>query len=217
MKKIVSLFQRNYDGDRLLRDEVVPGAEWVLAGEGVATLKVDGTCCMVRDGQLYKRYDAKKGRTPPVGWEPCEEHPNEHTGHWPGWLLVGDEPDSKYHREAWQERRATPPDGTYELIGPKVQSNPYALEFHILVPHGLPIVPEPPRSFDGLKEWLEMFYVEGIVWHHQDGRMCKVKRSDFGLEWPTKEKKYGFDAQRLLAWYWHGQGALLAWKQEQRA
>jgi hypothetical protein len=39
MKKIISLFQRNYDGDRLVRNEVVPGAEWVVAGEGVATRK----------------------------------------------------------------------------------------------------------------------------------------------------------------------------------
>lgn len=39
MKKIISLFVRNYDGDRLVRDEIVPGAEWVVAGEGVATVK----------------------------------------------------------------------------------------------------------------------------------------------------------------------------------
>lgn len=36
MKKTIGLFQRNYDGDRLVRDEIVPGAEWVAAGEGVA-------------------------------------------------------------------------------------------------------------------------------------------------------------------------------------
>lgn len=28
MKKIISLFQRNYGGDGKVRDEVVPGAEW---------------------------------------------------------------------------------------------------------------------------------------------------------------------------------------------
>ena len=66
MKKIISLFQRNYDGDRLVRDELVPGAEWVAAGEGKATRKWDGTCCMVRDGVLFKRYDAKAGKTPPA-------------------------------------------------------------------------------------------------------------------------------------------------------
>ena len=64
MKKTVSLFQRNYDGDRLVRDEIVPGAEWVAAGEGVATRKFDGTCCMVRDGKLFIKADARLGRRP---------------------------------------------------------------------------------------------------------------------------------------------------------
>lgn len=41
MKKIVSLFQRNYDGDRLVRNEVVPGAEWVIAGDGSPTMDND--------------------------------------------------------------------------------------------------------------------------------------------------------------------------------
>ena len=26
--------------------------------------------------------------------------------------------------------------------------------------------------------------VEGIVWHHPDGRMVKIKRKDFGFKWP---------------------------------
>jgi len=40
MKKIISLSQRNYDGDRLVRDEVVPGAEWVIADEGRGDLTI---------------------------------------------------------------------------------------------------------------------------------------------------------------------------------
>ena len=48
MKKIISLFQRNYNTDRLVRNEVVPGAEWVLAGEGTPTRKYDGVCTMIR-------------------------------------------------------------------------------------------------------------------------------------------------------------------------
>jgi hypothetical protein len=46
MRKIVSLFKRDYEGTRLVHDEAVPGAEWVLAGEGTATRKFDGTCCI---------------------------------------------------------------------------------------------------------------------------------------------------------------------------
>ncbi|MFC6661810.1 hypothetical protein [Deinococcus multiflagellatus] len=72
MQKILSLYARNYDTDRRVRDEVVPGAEWVLAGEGVATRKWDGTSCLVRAGRLYRRYDAKKGRTPPPDFEPAQ-------------------------------------------------------------------------------------------------------------------------------------------------
>jgi hypothetical protein len=61
VEKILTLFKRDYEGKRLVYDEVVPGAEWVAAGEGVATVKWDGTCCRIHDGRLYKRYDAKNG------------------------------------------------------------------------------------------------------------------------------------------------------------
>ena len=36
MKKTPSLFKRDYEGTRLVHDEVVEGSEWVLAGEGAA-------------------------------------------------------------------------------------------------------------------------------------------------------------------------------------
>lgn len=180
MKKIISLFQRNYDDDHLVRNEVVPGAEWVLAGEGVATRKFDGTCCMVRDGKLYKRYDAKHGKTPPEGFEPAQE-PDEKTGHWPGWLPVGNGPEDQWHREAWENERGFGPvqNGTYELCGPKLQGNPEGFSNHILVRHGVEQLYDCPRDFDSLKEYLHDFPHEGIVWRHPDGRMVKIKRKDF--------------------------------------
>lgn len=175
MKKIISLFARNYGGDRLVRDEILPGAEWVIDGEGVATRKWDGTCCMVRGGRLFKRHDVKNGRTAPDGFEPAQD-PDEITGHWPGWLPVGDGPEDAYHREAF---KGTEPDGTYELVGPKVNSNPDKFEAHTLVPHGQDIV-DAPRSYNELKEWLRTADIEGVVWHNQDGRMVKIKAKDFG-------------------------------------
>ena len=100
MKKIISLFQRNYDGDRLVRDEIVPGAEWVVSGEGVATRKWDGTCCLIRDGKLYKRYEVKPGGKAPPHFEPANEV-DENTGKQQGWLPVGDGPEDRWHREAF--------------------------------------------------------------------------------------------------------------------
>lgn len=201
MKKTPSLFVRDYEGSRLVLDQVVAGSEWVLAGEGRATLKVDGTCCKVESGVLFKRHDRKltkaasrrrrKGQsgpwrpedfTPaPEGWEPCEPEPNVHTGHWPGWLRVGEGPEDQWHREAFEG--LTLEDGTYELVGPKVQGNPHGLDSHELWRHG-EVLDEVPRDFDGLKEWFREHRVEGVVWHHPDGRMVKVKRKDFGFEWP---------------------------------
>lgn len=176
MQKTKSLFVRNYDGDRQIFNEVVPGSEWVIAGEGVATRKFDGTCCMVRDGKLYKRYDAKRGRTPPPGFEPAQE-PDPVTGHWPGWLLVGDGPDDKWHRTA-----ALPTeDGTYELCGPKFRNNPEGFEEHVLVRHGIEVLPDAPRDFEGLREYLKDGRIEGIVWHHPDGRLVKIRAKDFGF------------------------------------
>lgn len=181
MKKIISLFQRNYDGDRLVRNEVVPGAEWVLAGEGVATRKFDGTCCMVRDGKLYKRYDAKAGKPTPADFEAAQE-PDPVTGHWPGWVPVGEGAEDKWHREAFARWGDLPPDGTYELCGPKVQGNPEGFNYHVLVPHGKLEVRGCQRDFDGIKAYLSSHNIEGIVWHHSDGRMVKIKGKDFGIK-----------------------------------
>lgn len=178
MEKIISLFKRNYDGDRLVRDEIVEGAEWVVNGEGVATRKIDGTSCLVQDGRLYKRYDAKKGRTPPTDFLPAQPEADPIAGHWPGWVPVRDDrPDDRYHIEAFEESL---PDGTYELLGPKVQGNPEGFERHTLVRHGAETV-EAPRNFDALKAWLAERDIEGLVWHHPDGRMVKIKKKDFGL------------------------------------
>jgi hypothetical protein len=178
MKKIISLFQRNYDGDRLVRDEVVPGAEWVQAGEGWATQKHDGTCCMIRGGRLFKRYEVKPGGKPPADFEPANDV-DENTGKQQGWLPVGEGPEDARHREAF---KGDEPDGTYELCGPKVQGNPEGLDSHVLIPHGHTALLDAPRTYSELREYLAGGEIEGLVWHHLDGRMVKIKAKDFGIK-----------------------------------
>ena len=178
MKKIISLFKRNYNTDRLIRNEVVPGAEWVIRGEGIATRKFDGTCCMIESGLLYKRYDVKKGRKKPEGFIPAQAQ-DPVTGHWPGWVMIGGGPEDRWHREAFQGNFA---DGTYELCGPKIQSNPEGFLKHVLILHGSEIVPDCPRDFDNLKKFFSKIDIEGVVWYHPDGRMVKLKVRDFGFK-----------------------------------
>ena len=188
MKKIVSLFQRNYETDRKVRNEIVPGAEWVVNGEGFPTIKIDGTSCLIKDGLLYKRYDAKQGKTPPDEFLPAQD-PDPTTGHWPGWLRVDTitpKPEDKWHIQAWNSLPVAVFDCTYELIGPKVQGNPYGLSSHQLIKHGAWLPDgDVPRDFDGLKAYLSIHHIEGIVWHSTDGdRMVKIKSRDFGIKWP---------------------------------
>jgi len=196
MKKIPSVFQRNYDTDGLIRNEVVPGCEWVLAGEGIATLKFDGSCCAIMDGVLYKRYDAKHGKTPPVGFIPAQD-PDPVTGHWPGWVRADkSNPADKWFFAARSVTEvAVQPeleDGTYEAIGPHFQGNAEKLVADMLVKHGVIVLDHvsiSTRTYDGLRDYLENNYIEGIVFHRGNGDMAKVKRVDFGFEWNGKTTK----------------------------
>lgn len=191
MKKMPCLFVREFHdkGRFTLTEAVTPGCEWVLAGEGVATRKWDGTACMVKDGALYKRYDAKRDprtnvyRLPPTGAIACDE-PDPVTGHWPHWIPVGDEPESKWHQLAWKTLAEPLPDGTYELCGPQVNGNPEGLERLDFFRHGLvSYVSQHVRSFASIRQFLSEVRIEGIVFHHDDGRMCKIRRHDFGFSW----------------------------------
>ena len=178
MKKIISLFQRNYEGDRCVRDEITNGAEWVKLGEGIATRKFDGTCCMVRNGELYKRYEVKNGKKAPLGFEQaCDLDPN--TGKQQGWLKVDpSNPSDRWHAEAFTGLEE---DGTYELCGPKIQGNPECYDKHCLIPHGKEILLDAPRTYEDIRSYLNSKEIEGIVWHHNDGRMVKIKKRDFPL------------------------------------
>lgn len=190
MKKIQSLFKRDYKGTRQVYNELVPGSEWVQNGEGFASRKWDGTSCAIIDGDLYKRYDVKKGRSVPEGAIPCEEKPNEHTGHWPHWVKCDRNKKEDQWHWAGYDRYCVEinifdevKDGTYELVGPKVNGNKDGFDEHTLRPHGNLIFSEVPTDFDELKEYLKDKNIEGIVWHHSDGRMVKIKKKDFGLKW----------------------------------
>lgn len=180
MQKIISLFQRNYESDHFVRDAVVPGAEWVLSGEGIATLKHNGTCCLILSGVLYKRHDVKKGKSSPMGFIPAQA-PDAVTGHHPGWLPVSMSmvlTEDQWHREAWADLPKKS-DGTYELVGPKVQGNQGGYARHLLLKHGDTPLPLFPRTYSEIHRSFQSFPWEGVVWHHPDGRMVKIKVRDF--------------------------------------
>ena len=194
VKKIPTLFEREFKDHNVIKilPKVHPGMEWVLEGEGIATVKYDGSCCAVIDGEYYKRYDCKKGKIPPEGFIPCCE-PDSITGHWPGWVKVDEKnPSDKWFVTAYEMTVMLEnygmklSDGTYEAVGRCFQNNPYNFTSNKLIKHGKEIV-EVERTFDGIKKYLSEHEIEGLVFWKDGIPQCKIKRSDFGFEWPVKE------------------------------
>ena len=175
-----TLFLIDYEGNKkgviqpIIREENL----WVF-DEGVrATRKFDGTAAAIINGELYKRYDAKNGKQPPPGAISCQE-PDEITGHWPHWVKCDpSNPADKYFFSVDITHR---PDGTYELCGEKIKNNPERVDGHQLIKHGSIEFPGVVPTFAFIKNFFFDRDIEGLVFHHPDGRMCKIRKSDFGF------------------------------------
>lgn len=187
MQKIPTIFVRDMSKQpSLVTPEWNSDCLWVRDGEGKATRKWDGSSCLWRGGRLYRRRELRPGDVAPTDFESLGT--DENTGKTVGWVPVGDDPDDKWHRQALGELTVLVDGATYELVGPKVNGGKDGQIIHCFQKHGetsadagafKPV----PRDFDGIREWLAEHVMEGIVWHHPDGRMAKIKRRDFGLRW----------------------------------
>lgn len=191
MKKIPTVFTRIYEGRRIvgIKDEITPGCELAFY-QGIATIKIDGSCCAIIKDKFYKRYDAKKGKKPPAGAIPCCD-PDPVTGHWPHWVEVDpSNSNDKWFVEAFNNSRKMGMElevGTYEAIGPHFQGNPYSLKEDYLIKHGTMVV-DVRRDFESISQWLNVNAVEGLVFWLDGEPVCKIKRTDFGYEWPVKDE-----------------------------
>jgi|SRR3990167_3797483 len=187
MKKISTLFKKDPNNLSRVINEVNPENQWVFNGDAIPTRKYDGTAAAIIDGELYKRYDVKKGKLVPEGAIPCQEA-DSITGHHPHWLKCShDKNEDKYFFDGFNSLAELNgiKDGTYELIGEKVQGNPELIEGHHLVKHGGKVLLGliHPLTFENLKDYLSVVDIEGIVFHHKtDGRMCKLRKKDFGIK-----------------------------------
>lgn len=183
MEKIPTIFDRGEDF-RVI-DKPRAGCEWVFAGEGRATEKLDGTNIRIttRAGIVVR---LEKRRNP--------SKVQKAKGIVDGWYVDADPSgaEDKWIREAVECTDVTGwPDGEHsaEALGPSIQGNPLGLPKHLCVPFNLeiPAYDQAPRTFDDLRRWLGELdsrfapghLAEGVVFHHPDGRRAKIKRKDF--------------------------------------
>ncbi len=204
MKKIPTLFKREFENHKVTK--ILPEFTNDKCADalyrGTPTVKIDGSCCAIIDGKFYKRYDAKKGKPVPENAIKCQEEADPVTGHLPCWVPVDENnPADKWFvaalRNVCREDEQMP-DHTYEAIGPHFQGNPYGLKQDTLVPHGMIIAEDffiikgcgtIQDDMDYIRRYLENHKAEGLVFWIDNEPICKIKRTDFGFDWPKKEDK----------------------------
>jgi hypothetical protein len=158
----------------------------------IVTAKIDGTCCYIKDGQIFARQDVKKNiANAPPDWFPTAGLEPDKGGHIIGFrpldrkrgdkyhLMAIDEQDSskarflEYNKETKSYYYITHPIAdfngkTCELVGPSVNGNKHELSKHAYIIHGSVEVNAPWQDHTQLKEWLagpEGIIYEGIVIH----------------------------------------------------
>lgn len=176
MRKIPTVYLRDEQDRAHVTNRPNPACLWVFDGEGVPTRKYDGTCMMLdADGYWWARREVKPGKTTPSCYLPITTDPT--TGKTVGWEPI----EQSGFVKAFQlvDKVPTIP-GTYELCGPKINGNPEKLARHALIPHADAEVftPDEAATPERVVRAVAARGWEGIVWHHANGKMAKLKVRD---------------------------------------
>jgi len=188
MPKLESPFVRKMiDSYYVVTSEIAKEYEWVFNDDSVMAIeKLDGTnvSIIVEDGQVKAIFN----RTERI---PFFNKGKQH-------IVLG--VMEAYNRGMIEVLG----DGQHfgELIGEKVQGNPYKIQGHLWVPFNTYARKhllykswgKYPKTFDSISEWFEkdifslwfrqknggaVEFPEGIVFTHPDGRMAKLRRDMF--------------------------------------
>jgi hypothetical protein len=185
MRKIKTIFDRDWEGNRAVVDKYVEGFTPELLQWATATEKLDGMNVRVtiRNGTCVR---LEKRRNP--------DKIQKHKGITEPWYVdTSASNEDKWINDALANTDLTRlPDGEWsgEALGPNIQGNPLNLDTNRILFFTLgqaPVFTDAPITYDALKAWLpaqKSLYgkdcgIEGIVWHTKDGDMFKIKTKDF--------------------------------------
>jgi len=187
MPKLYPPFVRKeLQGKYIVTEEIDPDYLWVFENEHVlATEKMDGTCVSIvlEGGQIASIWN-RTNRVPLLGKEK---------------YYISEGILASY-RKGYIDMLT---DGQWfgELIGEKLQGNPYKITGHLWIPFrtytqehlAYKSFHKYPKNYESLSRWFKddlfsLLYrrrtgvvspAEGIVFVHPDGRMCKLRRDMF--------------------------------------
>lgn len=184
MPKLQSPFiRKEIDGKFIVTPEIDPEYTWVFEDESVTCQeKLDGTnvSIIIEHGKITRVFN----RTNEIN-------------------LWSDSPVILSVRESYNRGYCNFIDGQFfgEAIGEKIQGNPHKLNGHIWLPYKTYFSKhltykswgKYPKDFETISKWFkeDLFslyginkgdkqsFVEGVVFHHPDGRMAKLRRDMF--------------------------------------
>ena len=186
MKKISTIFDRNWESNRKVNSKLIVDFNFA---EAIATEKLDGMNIRltIRSGTVVR---VEKRRNP--------NKLQKQAGISEPWYVDANEQDSqdKWIFDAVKNTDLSGViDGEWpaEAIGKNIQGNPLNLDHNQVFLFSLPdwrakiTLPDAPVRFDEIMEYLAEqksligndSLMEGIVWHHPNGKMVKIKRKDF--------------------------------------
>ncbi len=184
MPKLGSPFVRKQiNGEYVVTPEIDPDYKWVFEDDAVTCQeKLHGTnvSIVVESGKVTKVFN----RTQEMD-------------------LLSKNPVMEAVRNSYERGYCNFTDGQYfgEAVGTKIQSNEYKLTEPIWLPFNTYFVKhltyktwgQYPKTYDVISDWFQnglfpLFsaskgnkegFVEGVVFHHPDGRMAKLRRDMF--------------------------------------
>lgn len=183
MKKIKTIFDRDWDGNRKVVNK--PLIDLELLKIAVATEKLDGTNVRITVRNKTAVRVEKRCNPSKLQKDKGIEDP---------WYIDAYEtdPQDKWIFDGLKHTDLNIPDGEWsgELLGKNIQGNPLNLECNMILFFSLgqaPVFEDCPTTYDELKEWLPKqkskfgldCRIEGIVWHCANGEMYKIKNKDF--------------------------------------
>ena len=186
MRKIKTIFDRDWDGKKTCIDKYIDGFDGSVFGIALATEKLDGTNVRVTV-RNHSAVRLEKRRNP--------DKIQKHKGITEPWYIDASDgdPQDKWIFDALKNTdlsRIEDGEWSGEALGKNIQGNPLNLDKNLIVFFSLGQAPEfenVPTDYLGLKEWLPKQKsrfgkdcgIEGIVWHCPNGEMFKIKTKDF--------------------------------------